>query len=227
MIGAMARPSLARLARRPRTWLTVGAWYALAVAVALTAHSRSAAHGADHVLIATYGAYVLPLLAYGLVGALVGWQSLRSSAAPAVAFGAPPVRAASAVVAVAAGACMAAGALLAAAVAVVAHGVDDPPLVRDALVSAYAGVLGGAAYGAWFSLGAAFGRRGGGRSLFLVVDWVLGATRGAGALVTPRGHVRSLLGGAGPMDLSQRTSAIALVVLALVAAALAARRARP
>ena len=224
-MAALARPSIARLTRRPGAWIAVAAWGALACAVGAVARVRGAAHAADHVLVDTFGALVLPLLTYAIVRATFGSGSLRASTAPVVAFGAPPARAAAAAVAVAAVSCAAAGALVAAAVAFVAHGIADPPPVRDAAASAYAGALGGVAYAAWFSLGTTFGRRGGGRALLLVLDWVLGATGGAGALVTPRGHLRNLLGGAPPMDLSQRTSAAALLVLTLLYALIAVRRA--
>ncbi|MGA7119898.1 MAG: hypothetical protein WBY94_07375, partial [Polyangiaceae bacterium] len=60
----------------------------------------------------------------------------------------------------------------------------------------------------------------------LVADWVLGASDGAAALLTPRGHVRNLLGGVPPLDVSQRASAIALVLLAIGWASVAWRRAR-
>ena len=226
MIAALARPPVARLLRGRRIWLGVAAWGALAFAFAMAAHKRGSTHGADHVLIDTYGSLALPLLSYVIVGAALASQSLRSSTAPLVAFGAQPMRAAAAAIAVAAASCALVGALVAAGVAVIAHGVADPPRWHDAAASAYVGALGGAAYAAWFSLGASFGRRGGGRVLLLIVDWVLGATGGAGALATPRGHVRNLLGGAAPMDLSQRTSAAALLLLAITWAALATRRAR-
>jgi hypothetical protein len=226
VIPALARQPVMRLIRRPSVWIAVGAWCILACTVGLAAHARGSPHGADHALIDTYGALALPLLAYALVGAIVASQSLRSSMAPLVAFGAPPAQAAAVAIGVAAMACAGVGALTAAAVAVLAHGVADPPVLRDAGASAYAGALGGAAYAAWFSFGSAFGRQGGGRAVLLLVDWILGATGGTGALVTPRGHLRNLLGGAPPMDLSQRASAAALVVLALAFAAIAIRRVR-
>lgn len=226
MIAALARPPLARIVRRPRVWIAVTAWCALALVVAEVARRRGAAHGADHVLVDTYGALIVPLLAYVFVGAAVASQSLRASTASLVAFGAAPLQAALATIAVVALICAASSAVVGAAVASVAHGASDPPRVHDALASAYAGGLGGASYAAWFGLGASFGRRGGGRSLFLVLDWILGATTGAGALITPRAHLRNLLGGMPPMGLSERLSALALFGLAVVCALLAARRSR-
>jgi hypothetical protein len=226
MMAALARPSIARLARRPGSWIAIGAWGTLACGVGWVARVRGLAHGADHVLIEPYGALALPLLAYAMVRAALGPASLGASTAPVVAFGAHPARAAAATIAVAAASCAAAGAVVAAAVALLAHGVSDPPPLQDAVASAYAAALGGLAYAAWFSLGATFGRRGGGRAAMLVADWVLGATGGAGALVTPRGHLRNLLGGAPPMDLPQRASAAALVAITLMCGLLAVRRAR-
>jgi hypothetical protein len=226
VITALARLPVARLLGTPRVWITVVAWVALALSFALTARAQGAVHGADHALIETFGALVLPLLAYVIVGGVVASQSLRVSVAPLVAFGGSPARAAAAAIAVAAAASAVVGALVAAGVAVVAHGVSDPPAMRDALLSAYAGAVGGAAYAAWFSLGATFGRRGGGRTALLVLDWILGMTSGAAALATPRGHVRNLLGGVPPMDLSQRASVATLAGLALVCALVAMRRAR-
>lgn len=227
MIAALARPPLARLLRTPRALLTLGAWCLLAVGFALAARARGSSHGADHALVGAYGALVLPLLAYALVGAVVGSaRSLAASTAPLVSFGASPTRAAAVAVGVAVLACAAVGAVLAAVVALVAHGADDPPAAADALASAYAGLLGGAAYAAWFAAGASFGRRGGGRTVLLVADYVLGAGRGAIALVTPRAHLRNLLGGEPPMAWSGRASTALLVVLAVVCALVAVRRAR-
>jgi hypothetical protein len=226
VINALARPPLARIARGPRVWLGVTAWCSLALVFAELARIHGAPHGADHALIELYGAVAVPLVTYILVGAAVASQSLRGSTSPLVSFGAAPLRAALATLAVAVVLSGAASAVLGAAVALVAHGHSDPPLLRDAFVSAYAGALGGAAYAAWFGLGSSFGKRGGGRSIFLALDWILGASSGAGAVVTPRAHLRNLLGGVPPMGLSQRASGAALLGLALLFTLLALRRSR-
>jgi hypothetical protein len=226
VIAALARPAIARLVRTPRALLVLGGWCLLAFGFALAARSRGSAHGADHALLEGYGALVLPLLAYALVGALVGPRSLRASTAPVVSFGASPATAAAATAAVGAVACAVVSAALAAGVALVAHGTSDPPRVADALASAYAGALGGGAYAALFALGATFGRRGGGRTMFLVADWLLGGGSAATALLTPRGHVRNLLGGASPMGWSGRGSSVALVAIALACLLVAVLRSR-
>jgi hypothetical protein len=98
--------------------------------------------------------------------------------------------------------------------------------VRDALASAYAGSLAGAAYAAWFSLGASFGRRGGGRAAALVVDWLLDGMGGVASLGCPRAHVRNLFGGPPPLGLSERASAVALVLLTIICVLLAILRVR-
>src|SRR5262249_56247737 len=84
--------------------------------------------------------------------------------------------------------------LLAVAVCLVAHGPWDPPLARDLPASFGVSFVGGAAYAAFFSTGSALGR-GAMRGVFLIIDWIVGAEAGFGALFTPRGHAMSLLGG--------------------------------
>ena len=49
--------------------------------------------------------------------------------------------------------------------------------------------------------------------------------RGASAVLTPRAHVRSLLGGMAPLDMTARGSFVALAVLVVVCGAIAVRRA--
>ncbi len=215
---ALARLPFARLVRTPRARAAAGAWCLLAIGMAFVLRRSGASHGADEVLVEACGALVLPLLAYTLVGAAVGARSMAGSTTALAAFGASRARAATVTVGVAVLASAFGCALVAAAVAVVAHGTADPPVLRDALVSGYVGCLGGAAYAAWFSLGAGFGRRGGGRLVALLVDWLLGADGGVMALLSPRAHLRNLLGGAPPMDLSQRASAVALAILLLACA---------
>jgi len=223
MIAALGRLSAARLARSPRLWVSLGAWCSLAVAFAIFARVDGWAHGADRVLSSVYGALALPFIAYALARAAFGGRSMISSTASMVAFGAPPWRAALASIGVAALATALLGGCLAAVVALIAHGSADPPAGRDAIVSAYAGGLGGAAYAAWFALGTTIGRRGGGRILFLAADWLLDGAGGRAALATPRGHLRSLLGGASPMNVSERSSALMLLGLAALCTLVAIR----
>jgi hypothetical protein len=225
MIAPLAYPTLAQILRTPRLWMGLTAWCALVLALAVAARSAGSLRGADYVLSGVYGALVVPFVAYLLVGAVLGGRSLRASTEPLASFGAAPARVAAVTVLVTAGACALLCAALGSVVALVAHGAADPPPVRDAIASGYAGALGGGAYATWLSLGASFGRRGGGRFVWLAIDWLLGANQGAAALFTPRGHLRNLLGDAPPMDLSERASAAALLALAAVCTFLASRRA--
>lgn len=226
MNATLARLPISRLLRTPRTVLTIGAWTLLAVGFAVAARSQGASHGADRVLVDAFGALVVPLLCYAIAGGALGAGSLSAAGAPAVLFGSTRARAAAATIAVVLGASVASCAVLGAAVAIVAHGSADPPVGRDAIASAYAGALGGAGYASLFALGSTFGRRGGGRTVALVADWLLGANATAVALVTPRAHLRNLLGGTPPAALGERASALALLLLALLFTMLAVRRAR-
>lgn len=226
MNAALARLPLSRLLRTPRTVLTTGGWALLAVGFAVAARSQGASHGADRVLVDAFGALVVPLLCYAIAGGALGAGSLSSAGGPAVMFGATPARAAAITIAVIVGASVASCAVLGAAVATVAHGSSDPPVAGDAIASAYASALGAAGYSSLFALGSTFGRRGGGRVVALVADWLLGANTTAVALVTPRAHLRNLLGGTPPAALGERWSAVGLLLLALLFAILALRRAR-
>jgi hypothetical protein len=226
VIAALLRPTVARLCRTSRTRLVVGAWCAVGIAFAVGARARALGHGADQVLVGGYGELVLPLLCYSLVGAALQTRSLSKSIAPLVALGAVPARAAAVGVAISFCACALVGSLLAAASTLIAHGSADPPLSHDVLASAYAGALGGAAYGSWFVFGASFGAAGLGRTLFLALDWLLDALGGAAALVTPRSHVRNLLGGLPPMEWPERWSAFALLGLTIGYALISVYRVR-
>lgn len=81
---------------------------------------------------------------------------------------------------------------------------------RDLFSCAWIGALGGVAYAAWFSLGSTFGRRGGGRWVALVIDWVLGISSGIIAIPWPRGHLRNLLGGGPVAGLEQAHASVVL-----------------
>jgi hypothetical protein len=200
-------------------------WTTLAVgATIITRHAGGAS--ADRAILGVFGPFVLPLLAYGIVAATFNGQRVGTAGAPLRAYGADGGQVAmmSAVVAMAATALL--GAILAPALVLLGHGPFDPPLAHDALTSAWIGALAGAAYASFFTLGACFGAKGGGRGAFLFVNWVFGAGKGASALIVPYGHVRSLLGGDPVLALSQRGSAIALAAVALVALALVSWRGR-
>jgi hypothetical protein len=226
VIGALVFVAWTRFLRTPRAWLAALAWWAIALAVAVLSHREGILHGADRSLLGTYGGLALPLLSYSIAGGVWGVGGVARSIAPVVALGAPPAWAAAATIAVCGAACAIQGALLGATVAVIAHGLSDPPRIHDGLVTAYVGGLGGLAYAGWFSLGASFGRRGGGRTAALVINWALGPWAESTAVVTPLGHVQNMLGGVPPLGISERASAIALLAMAGVFGWAAAMRAR-
>ena len=227
MIDVAVRLPLARLTRAPRAWIPVVAWGALAVLSAVVLRrdgaSTSSTAGALEVI---FGQLALPLLAFTIVGAVLGGDGLARAARPFVAFGAPPPKMALAIAGVAVVATALVAGVLGATVAALAHGASDPPLARDALTSAWVAALGGGAYAALFVFGASFGKRGGGRAVALVLDWVLGSGTGAAGMPTPRAHVRSLLGGDAVMGLSGRASAVILVAIVVLFSALAVARTR-
>lgn len=221
--GALARLPVARLLRTPRAWLPMLGWTTLAVGATFITRNAGGA-SADRAILGVFGPFVLPLLAYGIVAATFNGQRVGTAGAPLRAYGAAGGRVAmiSALVAMAATALL--GAILAPSLILLGHSAFDPPLAQDALTSAWIGALAGATYASFFTLGACFGKNGGGRGVFLFVNWVLGAGKGASALFVPYGHVRSLLGGDPVLSLSQRGSAIGLAVVAVVALAFTAWR---
>jgi hypothetical protein len=216
----LARIPALRLVRTRRAWLPIAAWTLLAIVIALSARARGATTGADHVMRGAFAFLVLPLVSYGVVGGVLGSTGLRGGIRGVVALGAPPRSAALASVLVAIASSAALCGALAAVVCALAHGSQDPPLALDMAASFGVAVLGGATYAAYFSVGAAIGK-GSARTLLLALDWMIGGGAGAGALVMPRGHVTSLLGGPLCADLSQRSSSVMLVVLLLAYAGLA------
>jgi hypothetical protein len=228
VIGVVARASVTRLVRARRPWLAPLAWLVLALGFAALTRVRGAAHGADDVLPGMIGAFVVPLLAYAAVTAVVGDGGVRGVSRGFVAVGAAPLHAALGSALVATGLAAITGALATGLVALIAHGSADPPLVLDLPLSALVGALGGAAYGALFCAGASFGA-GALRGGLLAADFVLGSEGSPLAWLFPRAHLLALLGGVPALDLPRRASSVALVVLAglyLAVVLLASRRPR-
>lgn len=225
MTLVLARVPALRLVRTPRAWLPIAAWAALALASAFAARSHGSTTGATHVMRGAFAFLVLPLIAYAVVGATVGPSGLRRGIRGLVALGATPRSAALASVVVAAASSAVICGLLGALTCALAHGSGDPPFGADVFASLWVAALGGAAYAAYFSAGAAIGK-GTMRGVFLALDWIVGGGAGVGALLTPRGHVTSLLGGPLCADLSQRASSVLLIVSIVIYGALAVMLAR-
>lgn len=223
MSALLLRPAWARLTRVPGVWLPLSAWAVLALTLASWARMHFAARGADAVLLGGWSSLALPLLAYAVVGC-VARDGLGAAARPLVALGVSPTRAAGASVLVAvlfsAGVCAVLGG------AVVAIAGSERPMLVDALTTAWVSGLAAAAYASLFALGATFGTRGSGRSVVLIVDWIVGDGHGTLGFLTPRAHLRSLLGGT-PLDrASQGLSITVLAALIVMLGALATHRAR-
>lgn len=225
MTLALARVSALRLVRTPRAWLPIAAWTALALASAFAARSQGSTTGATHVLRGAFAFLVLPLVTYAVVGATLGRSGLRRGIRGVVALGATPRSAALASILVAMLTSALLCGILATLTCALAHGSHDPPLSADLPTSMWVGALGGAAYAAYFSAGSAIGK-GTMRGVFLAFDWIVGGGAGVGALISPRGHVTSLLGGPLCADLPQRTSSVLLAALILAYGALAVLLAR-
>jgi hypothetical protein len=220
----LTRLPFARIFRTPRAWLSCVLWLGFAVAVALFEKSHAESHAADHVLPDAYGGLVLPLVVFALVGAVVVSTSLRASIFPVTAIGASGARAAIAsvvvVALVSAVVCGAFGAALVPLSGAIA------PIRADVIASGWVSALGAACYASFFVFGTSFGKTGTGRMIFLVIDWVLGSAGGPLEIITPRAHLRNLLGGA-PLDhCSQTVSAVTLAAIAVLCMLFSARRAR-
>ena len=148
----LARIPALRLLRTPRGWLPIVAWTLLAIVIALASRARGATTGADHVMRGAFAFLVLPLVAYGVVGATLGRSGLRVGIRGVVALGAAPRSAALASVLVAIVTAAALCGVLGALVCALAHGSQDPPLAVDMAASLGVGALGGGTYAAYFSL---------------------------------------------------------------------------
>jgi len=222
---ALARLPVARLVRTRRGVLALVWWILFGLGTTLIAR-RVHASSADRALLGVYVPFVLPLIAYAMVGAALGGEGLVAAVRPLARFGASPRASALAAGIIATATSAIACALIAVMLVVVAHNALDPPLGRDIALTAYAGGLAGAAHGAFFVLGSAVGARGGGRGAMLVVNWVLGASPAWISALVPYTHARSLLGGLPAVSLSETASAWALVAIIVVSLGLAALRVR-
>lgn len=197
----------------------------LVVVSALVERSVTSVGAVDRALEATFG-LVIPLCAFAVVSAVTARERLRDAVWPLARYGASARAVALGVACTAALAAASFGALAAVVAVLLAHGGDAPPVVADAVVTAWLGVLAGAAYAGWFSVGASFGRRGFVRWLPLVLDFTVGGSSGALGMILPRGPVHALLGGASPLGLPRSVSTAALIVQAFVLALAAAGRCR-
>ena len=222
---ALARLPFARLVRTRRSVVPLIGWAAFAVGSTI-AMRRLGSVSVDRALLSVFVPFVLPLVAYGAVSGALAGEGLVRAAEPLARFGISGKRAALAASLVACAGSALACAVVGVLMVVAAHGSADAPLGRDVALTAYASALAGAAHAAFFTLGAAFGARGGGRSAALLVNWFFGSARGYASLFVPYAHARSLLGGDPAVTLSERGSAWCLLAIGVVCVALASLRVR-
>ena len=98
-----------------------------------------------------------------------------------------------------------------------------PPSWLNLLTVTWVALLGAASYTAAFSAAHLYAGNAG-RFLFLLIDWILGSSTGALALPWPRAHLRTLLGGAAPLQLEPHTAALCLLAIAVISTLLYVRR---
>lgn len=221
---ALTQLPIQRLVTSRRSWVSMGAWALFALFAAFWIKRAGADAPASDALLGIYATFALPLLTFGLVGAVAKGQSFAMAGQSLVTLGAPGPLVALAHSTVAIASSALASGLLGALIAAIGHGPGDPALGKDLFTCAWVGALGGAAYGGLFSLGSCFGPRGSGRSVLLVLNWI--ASSSSLGLLLPHAHVRSLLGGDPAGALSQRSSALALVAICLACTLIASWRAR-
>ncbi len=222
---ALARLPLARLLRTRRAALPLLGWCIAAFGATLLARHANAS-SVDRSLLGVFVPFVMPLVAYAIVGGALGGEGLVPASRPLVRFGANPHASALAAGLVATLASALACAIIATLLVFAAHNVADPPVGQDAALTAYAAALGAAAHAAFFVLGSAASARGGGRGVLLVLNWLFGASPGWISVAVPYAHARSLLGGVPAVTLTERASAWALVVIIVVSLGLSSLRVR-
>ncbi len=213
-LGAGARVAAFRLWRRASLVALLLAAGLVAVA-ALLERQSAALDAADHTLVGAVFGVAVPVLGYLVVECSADGRRLDASLDELARHGANRRAAALGLLWVCAALMAAAGAALAMLGVAVARGLSDGALSADLQASAWIGAVAGIAYTAWFALGSAFGRRGGGRFWALCLDWVLGSTTTLVAAPWPRGHIRNLLGAAPVLALAQWQGGLALALLTL------------
>ena len=210
-LGDGAALSFTRLKRTGSFW-ALGAGLSFVSLVTLL-ERRGGDHAADVSLTGVSFGIVLPLLTLGIVARTCRGERLDRCFADLASFGADRRALACGQAMVSVVAATSLGMVLGAFTILLARNLNDAALLGDLSASASVGAFAGAGYACWFLLGARIGGRGGGRTAFFLLDWVIGSSSSALALPLPRGHVRNLLGGAPVMDLSQASAGVLLGAL--------------
>ncbi len=199
-----------------QTALTLALAFAATWLVSRWEHSADPTAAVDRSLSFVH-CVVLPLLAFAFVRQTANGESLRQFAAPLVRHGKNrraavlwallPVSAGLLVVAL----------LLAWLALGLTHGLRGPHLLADIMATTPIACLTALVYVAWLSAAATWGATGAGALWALLYDWVLGSLPLPIAWITPRGHVRHLLGFEVASGLPQWASFPALAGLGLLA----------
>lgn len=218
------RMTRSRLLRR-RVALLGALGLALSIASAIIERRVSSAGAVDRALLSTFR-LVIPLATFAVVTEASGRARLFEAAWPIARYGASQRHVVLGIVAAAAAVASILAALCAAAAVLVASSPASPPVAKDALLSAWIGVVTALAYAGWFAAGSTFHKHGRGRLWPLLADFIIGGSAGLAGAILPRGNAANLLGGAAPLGLSQPASMAILLAAALVLSLLAAQRSR-
>lgn len=207
-----------------RAWAAALSGLVVSLLVARVERSYTSLGAADRALGGAAVGLVLPLITFIFVAAALGRSRLNHALEPLTRHGADPRASSLGTL----GALMTLSALVCTLLGVMttlAAGQPQGNLLADTVASGWLFGLGGVTYAACFVAASTFGRRGGGRVWFLLLDFVLGSQSGALATVFPRSHLRNVLGSTPPLGLEQGVGVVALLALALLAAFFAVRRA--
>ena len=218
-VGLRAGMTIAstRLRSRPFAF-SLGLALAFALAAAFVARRAGSSGSVDRALGVVFS-YVVPLSTLATTALVMRRSALRDVVWPVARFGVARQSVALGVTFANALACAASVMFLALVTIVFAHGPSSGALAHDLMTTGWIALLTGAAYGAWFSLGSALGKRGGGRVVVLALDFVLGKLGLLGALF-PRIHAESLLGLEASAALSQPASSVMLATITFVVSGL-------
>lgn len=160
---------------------------------------------------------VVPLLAFAFVRSASEGGNLREIAQPLVRYGADRRTAAARALSISGARLLATSLLLTWLTLGITHGARGALLSADLLATTPITCFAALTYVAVFAAAATWGRTGSGSLWVLLYDWVLGSLPLPIAWLTPRGHVRHLLGFEVASGLPQWASFPALALFLLVA----------
>ena len=211
--------------RAQNPFLIIGVFFATVVAIVVALVERRLGPGAvDRTVTGITFGLALPLVSLSIVHRTCGTHRLDQSFTELARHGADRRGLAFGQIAAGISICGGFGTVLGMVSVLAARGVHDPALLHDLWATATVGAWAGAAYACWFAAASSLGKRGGGRTLFLVLDWTLGSSSSALALVFPRGHILNLLGASPPFGLAAWMSSAILVALTFLVLGLAISR---